>query len=502
MNCVDGLKLLKPKSINTCVSSPPYFNLRDYGIEPTKFPAVEYSLFGFKIKVKAQSVCLGLEKTPQEFIGHLIYIYRLVRETLTDDGTVWVNIGDSYSAAGKKRSNEEAARKSNLKGSIDGQIACKDQQDKIFNDIGIKPKDMIGIPWMLAFALREDGWYLRQDIIWHKTNCMPESCNDRCTKNHEYIFLLSKNNRYYFDQAAIATPIAESTKNDSRLKKDEYSDIRAERGFVGNPSGGTGMLKPKYKKPNGWADGAVISAIGWATEDNQGSMRQPRPGIDTKGGNQGKGDIPAVSKAQSFKRDKSHHTEPIFGQSAVQHRPDRKETEPTGFANKRSVWTVATFGFKEAHFATFPPKLIIDCIKAGSSEYGCCPICGKGYKRVIATQLVPGAKASYNSAYDKRDAESRGEDHGSNLMRDGHKPGWHKEVIGEVWEPSCKHMLTHIKKSVVLDMFMGSGTTGIVASKLGRDYVGFEQSPKYLKIAERRMAKELGMFNPQSQPTL
>ena len=473
MNCIDGLKLMKPKSVNTCVSSPPYYALRDYGIEPTSFPSVEYSLFGFKIKIKAQAVCLGLEKTPQEFIGHMVYIYRLVRETLTDDGTCWVNIGDSYSATGKKRTSEQACRKSNLKGSKNGQIACKDQPSKIF--YGIKPKDMLGIPWMLAFALREDGWYLRQDIIWHKTNCMPESCNDRCTKNHEYIFLLSKSNRYYFDQYAIASPIADSTKNDSRVKNDEYSDIRVERGFVGNQSGGTGMLKPKYKKPKGWADGADHSCVGWATEQGQG----------------------AISKSQSFKREHHKHTEPIYGQSSVQHRLDRKESEPTGFANKRSVWTVGTFGFKEAHFATFPPKLIIDCIKAGASEYGCCPICGKGYRRVIATELVPGAKASYNSAYDQRDEKSDGNDQGSNRMRDGHKPGWHKEVIGEEWVPSCKHLITRVKKSVVLDMFMGSGTTAIVASKLGRDFIGFEQNEKYLKIAERRMAKELGLFNPE-----
>lgn len=524
MNCVAGLKLLKPKSVNTSVSSPPYYALRDYDLEPTAFPAMEYRLFGQRIKVKAQKICLGLEKTPQDFIGHIIYIYRLVREALTDDGTLWVNIGDSYAATGKSRTKEQAARKSNLKGSMDGQIACSNQPQKIFANLGIKPKDMLGIPWMLAFALREDGWFLRQDIIWAKKNCMPESVGDRCTKNHEYIFLLSKSRKYYFDSTAILEPLAASTQGDSRLKNGTYTDTRPFTGAIGgHNSFGSGMMKPKM--PGGWANSEYFK-----NDTALVDGRQPRPGIDTRGGNQGKGTIPKtrkitgaesfapwkhepdevlfrteyvedpevqeIPKSQNFKRDKSHHLEPIPGQNAVQHRPDRKDTVPTGMRNKRSVWSVATEGFSEAHFATFPQKLIEDCIKGGASEYGCCPICGKGYVRTVETKLVPGAKASYNSQVDKRDQDSDGNDAGSNRMKDGHKPGWHNEVIGEKWIPGCKHQMTHVKKSVVLDMFMGSGTTAIVSAKLGRDYVGFEQSEKYLKIAERRLRKELGMFNP------
>lgn len=476
-NCIDLLKQIQKQSVNTCVSSPPYYALRDYGIEPTNFPAVDYSLFGFNIHVEAQSVCLGLEKTPQEFIGHLVYIYRLVRETLTDDGTCWVNMGDSYSATGKKRTKEQAARKSNLKGSIDGQIACKDQPSKIFE--GIKPKDMLGIPWMLAFALREDGWYLRQDIIWGKRNCMPESVNDRCTKNHEYIFLISKSSKYFFDQTAILEPLAQSSVQ--RLSQDVENQTGSARGSGGLKH--NGPMKAVATMLGSWSNSKYFKNDTMFVEDGRTLESKQK----------------AISKSQSFKREKHHISEPIFGQSQIQHRPNRKETEPTGMRNKRSVWWIATEGFSEAHFATFPQKLIEDCIKAGASEYGCCPICGNGYRRSVETHLVPGKKASFNSQYDERDQNSDGNDAGSNRMRDGHKPGWHNEVIGEQWIPGCKHQMTNVKKSVVLDMFMGSGTTAIVATKLGRNFIGIEQNEKYLAIAERRMAKELGLFNPNNQ---
>lgn len=422
MNCIDGLKLVKPKSVNTCVSSPPYYALRDYGIEPTEWPEVTYSLFGLEITIPAVNACLGLEATPKDYIGHMVYVYRLVRETLADNGTIWVNIGDSYAGGGGSSGHTKDTKNLGVKTESYGSIKTA---GKVYN--GIKPKDMIGIPWMLAFALREDGWYLRQDIIWHKTNCMPESCNDRCTKNHEYIFLLSKSNRYYFDQAAIATPIAESTKNDARVQSETYSDIRSERGFLGNPSGGTGMLKAKYKKPDAWdqREGVSHNTLEWATEKHQGQLnsRQPRTGIDTRVGNQGNGDIPAVAKGnrKTFRGGGAYVNNNSFDNSTdVKNDSVGNEPNITGFANKRSVWTVATYGFKEAHFATFPPALITDCIKAG------CPVGG-----------------------------------------------------------------------TVLDIFMGSGTTGIVASKLGRNFIGFEQNAKYLKIAERRMHKELGLFKPQ-----
>lgn len=398
LNCVDGLQQLAPKSVHTCVSSPPYYALRDYGLEPTKWPAITYTIFGFTVRVKAMSCCLGLEPTPEAYIGHMVYIYRLVREALRDDGTVWVNIGDSYAANQKTRSDEQACRKSKLNGCKASQIACKNQQKKIYP--GIKAKDMLGIPWMLAFALRADGWYLRQDIIWSKQNGMPESCTDRCTKSHEYLFLLSKSKKYYFDHLSIATELAESTRNDHRIKEETYTENRPESSFPGERQNrGNGMLKP--------------------------TMRTPRPGIDTLGGNQGSGDIPAFNmKIQTFKRENSKYSEPLLNQSNAQHRPDRPDPVVNGLANKRSVWSTATAAFKEAHYAVFPEELIVDCIKSG------CPIDG-----------------------------------------------------------------------LVLDMFMGRGTTAVVSVKLNRNFIGFEQSEKSIRIAKRYMHKKLGLFNPSDHAT-
>jgi len=165
-DCRDILKTLPDQSINTCVTSPPYFGLRDYG----------------------HSGQMGLEPTPEEFVFELVSVLREVRRVLRDDGTLWLNLGDSYAGSGK------------------GLAGCK-------------PKDLIGIPWMVAFALRADGWYLRQDIIWHKPNPMPESVTDRCTKAHEYIFLLSKSERYYFDHEAIKEPLAEESISRAKRKQ-------------------------------------------------------------------------------------------------------------------------------------------------------------------------------------------------------------------------------------------------------------------------------------------
>ncbi len=165
----DGVK------VQTCVTSPPYFGLRDYGHEGQ----------------------IGLEPTPEAYIAAMVEVFRCVRDVLADDGTLWLNIGDSYAAhPGQRKATDKAGEKQQ---SVRGAQAAPSRSVE-----GCKPKDLIGIPWMLAFALRADGWYLRQDIIWHKPNPMPESVLDRCTKAHEYIFLLSKSERYYFDSHAIA----------------------------------------------------------------------------------------------------------------------------------------------------------------------------------------------------------------------------------------------------------------------------------------------------------
>jgi DNA modification methylase len=181
----EKLKELSDKSVHCCVTSPPYFGLRDYGEDGQ----------------------IGLEDTPEQFVANMVEVFREVWRVLRDDGTLWLNLGDSYAGSGKGRNPDgtvhvsamiakQGSSAGTVMGNVKGGIVPK----------GLKPKDLIGIPWRVAFALQAEGWYLRQDIIWHKPNPMPESVTDRCTKSHEYIFLLSKSRQYYFDNEAIKEP--------------------------------------------------------------------------------------------------------------------------------------------------------------------------------------------------------------------------------------------------------------------------------------------------------
>lgn len=333
-DCLKSLQTMEDCSVDCIVTSPPYYGLRDYGTGTwvggdENCPHYRVSKrsdatsTGHKAMVDSghpvgdaiyKTVCplcgavrideqIGLEESPEEYIDKLVDVFREARRVLKDDGTLWLNIGDSY-AVGASR--------------------CGDNESFSSKHNYIKEKDLVGIPWMLAFALRADGWYLRQDIIWAKPNPMPESVADRCTKSHEYIFLLTKNKRYYFDNNAI---------------QEKATTI------------------PKVRDKN---------AEGYQADYPNGDRFSPG--------------------------------ERIYGAN--------------GMRNKRDVWSIAVSSTKEAHFATFPEELVSNCILAG------CP-----------------------------------------------------------------------KEGVVLDPFLGSGTTGVVAHRMGRHFVGCELNSEYIDIAKRRIAK-------------
>ncbi|MFU5867448.1 DNA-methyltransferase [Pseudomonas aeruginosa] len=302
-DCLDALRAMPDQSFHCCVTSPPYFGLRDYGMPGQ----------------------IGLEQTPAEFVSRLVEVFREVRRVLRDDGTLWLNLGDSYATDGKWGGSSGGKHASALHGNTSiGRTKVR---------TGLKPKDLIGIPWRLAFALQDDGWYLRQDIIWHKPNPMPESVRDRCTKAHEYLFLLSKSPRYHFDQDAIAEPLAP-------------------------------------------ASVARLAQGGW--DDQHGSDRVPgktNGAMKAVGGRR--------SKRNSFARE-TKSSAGTHGQKA-QHRPD---IDYSATRNKRSVWTVPTAGFKGAHFATFPPDLIRPCVLAGAPRGGLVldPFGGAGTTALVAMQ--------------------------------------------------------------------------------------------------------------------
>jgi DNA modification methylase len=291
---------LPERSVQMCVTSPPYFGLRDYNVEGQ----------------------IGLEPTVDEYVSALVDVFREVRRVLKDDGTCWVNLGDTYASAWPCNRRNVVGEGSLPNGKREARPPRMPE--------GLKEKDLIGIPWRVAFALQADGWYLRQDIIWHKPNPMPESVKDRCTKSHEYLFLLSKSPRYYYDAEAIAEPA------------------------TWEPS--------TSKMPDGWDTG----------EGAHGSFH--RNGRE-KGG-------PSSQKGSTFDRDKTAEHQmgraqkgPRFGGHKYGDSDDPAHATKSGNVyegsekrNKRSVWTIATQKFSEAHFATFPTKLIEPCILAGSRE--------------------------------------------------------------------------------------------------------------------------------------
>ena len=212
-DCRETLKQLPDQCVQTCVTSPPYFGLRDYGHDGQ----------------------IGLEQTPQDFVDQLVSVFREVKRVLKDDGTLWLNLGDSYSSfkdqsvryqtlAGKSRDEPHSGKAANRNG-------------KVLSECGLKNKDLIGIPWMVAFALRADGWYLRQDIIWNKPNPMPESVEDRCTKAHEYIFLMTKSPKYYFDHEAIKEKATSENKPRAFGAKKQDGTFRNDVGNVFEDNG-------------------------------------------------------------------------------------------------------------------------------------------------------------------------------------------------------------------------------------------------------------------------
>lgn len=299
-NCLDILPTLGGGSVQTCVTSPPYWGLRDYGHDGQ----------------------LGLEPTPEEYVARMVDVFREVHRVLRDDGTLWLNLGDSYCSA--PNGNHGTTSTLTSKGQYQKHAPRPHQsfrRDR--KPVGgnphrpvptLKPKDLVGIPWRVAFALQADGWYLRQDIVWHKPNPMPESVQDRCTKAHEYIFLMTKSERYYFNAVAIAEPLAYGSVE--RLSQPGLED---QHGSERVPGKTNGPMKAVYKKPY----------TNQSTKDY------------------------AAGKAQDASATKARIVDKILAGELVTR-------------NKRSVWTVTTKPFSGAHFATFPPDLIEPCILAGS----------------------------------------------------------------------------------------------------------------------------------------
>lgn len=348
---MDELKNLPDNSIDCCVTSPPYFNLRSY-LEDSEHE-------------------IGKEETLPEYIGKLVEIFEEVRRVLKNTGTFWLNIGDSYAGSGKGRNSDGSTH-------VSAMLAKQGTNKSVWGSIkgghipdGIKRKELMNVPHRLVIALSDAGWYHRQTIIWAKAtsgeiregSCMPESVNDRLNQSFEYIFLLTKKDKYFFDSHAIKEPISNSSI--SRLNQDIKNQI--------------GTTK-------------------------------------ANGGEKTNGNFKAVGDME------------------------------TGLANMRSVWRINLQpGSSGQHIAGFPEKLPFYCIKAGSSEKGCCKNCGKPYFRIL------------------------------------------DEIKSNTWQKPCICETDEIVPSIIIDPFMGSGTTAKMALKLDRDFIGFELNEEYFKFAQDRI---------------
>lgn len=445
---LDVLRRVPDRSVHCCVTSPPYWGLRDYGIDPSIWggdPACEHeyedervptekgrgnwsqatngrgevqgdvaeyreplrsaAVRGFCRKCSAWRGCFGLEPTLQLFIAHAVEIFREVRRVLRDDGTLWLNIGDSYNAY-----NGNAGPGSGFSRGA----ACGTQRPNLASGHGLrakglKPKDLVGIPWMLAFALRDDGWYLRSEIIWHKKSPMPESVSDRPTKAHEQIFLLTKSPRYFYDAVGGAEKAV---------------------------GGQSGNVQHKYE---------------------------------------------AAYKAG----DERHRTKAgLCNTTAVATR------------NARSVWTLSNEPFGGAHFATFPTELPRRCLLAGTSERGCCPECGAPLVRATKKERVATRTGAASKVHGVKSITDRAH-HDPAVVgnRDPERHVTHTVTTG--WKPSCQHSFkpSATVPCLVLDPFNGAGTTGMVARRMGLRYIGIERSPSNVAMSIERITSDMPLFN-------
>ena len=392
------LASLPAESVHCVVTSPPYWGLRDYGV----------------------SGQLGLEPTPEEYVANLVAVFREVRRVLRVDGTLWLNLGDSYAGSYSGHSlrpegGEQRPGQPGFQAIRDGRYPKREP-----NVPGLKPKDLVGIPWRVAFAFQADGWYLRSDIIWSKPNPMPESVTDRPTKAHEYLFLLSRSPRYYYDAEAVREASVGTNAHDLTGP-----------GYVA-PGQTPQTGNRRSKKPDGWA----------THEGGHGSF----------------------------------------------HRDGREVGEPGTIRagrNLRDVWTIATEPYPGAHFATFPQKLVEPCVKVGTSERGVCPECGAPWRR--ETRATYDAQGRTTNG--PRSAERKHQEHGTAGF--GQRLVKSTETTG--WQPGCAHG-TEPVPATVLDPFAGSGTTGLVANRLGRRAVLIDLSMDYLgQLMDRNAQTPLGL---------
>lgn len=368
-DAVEYLRSLPDGCVNCVVTSPPYYGLRDYGVEGQ----------------------IGLDGTLPEYLDKLRALFAEVKRVLRDDGTCWVNMGDSYN--GYKANTNDT--------SFTGKVGNpKIESGHGLQDKRLPAKNLLGVPWRLAFVMQDDGWILRSDCIWHKPAVMPESVTDRPSKSHEYVFLFAKSPRYWYDADAVREPLAESTIPRSKRA------VSATHKYVNGPAG---QHAHSMAQPRANGEGYPINELG---------------------------------------------------------------------RNLRTVWTIAAEPTSYAHFATFPRKLAQRCILAGCPREVCAK-CGAPYVREAHEEFIPQEDVSPERV------AFRGKMADENQWKGFPRGTKHTTTKG--FSPTCT-CTAGTRPGVVLDPFMGSGTTALVARAEGRNFLGCDLNPEYVKIAEKRLA--------------
>ena len=420
---IEVMRGMEPESVHCCVTSPPYWGLRNYGV----------------------AGAYGLEPTLEEYIANMVTVFREVRRVLRKDGTLWLNLGDAY-----------ASNPSNGRGggsTLDGGAPHLSGANR--DGAGLKPKDLVGLPWRVAFALQADGWWLRSEIVWHKLNPMPESVTDRPTRAHEYVFLLSKSGSSTYWTHRDGMGARQQPQPDYRyIHKDTGQEL---------PELPPGMLGPGWKRINLWCGHDYFY--------DADSIREPN----------------SQGTVERYNAGPWHH-EPRRYQDS-EHGGAARQATLMG-ANKRTVWSIATQSYKGSHFATFPEKLIEPCILAGTSERGVCGVTGDPWERVVERRFMP---------QDDVSAEKGVKGAGNQKPMDASN-GWEgfprgtTDSITTGWRPTCDHDADPVP-SVVLDPFCGSGTTGVVALRHGRSFIGIELNPEYIGMARKRIIGDAPLLN-------
>ena len=505
--CMEVLASMASESVHCVVTSPPYWGLRTYGHwdlqalwgdrDLSHFPESRRyrgPLHVFWLRWRAAERngvfcryrccwigCLGLEPTLDIYIQHMVEVFREVWRVLRKDGTIWLNLGDAYAASLGQHGQRGLGNSEKQNSNAASQVGIPQ------GDTGLKPKDLIGLPWRVAFALQADGWWLRSDICWHKLNPMPESIRDRPTRAHEYVFLLTKSAKYFYDADAIREPA--NLDSVARYGRNSSYDGNGDKPYA-MKQGPTGV-KPDKQRGHGRRHAGFNDRWDGMSKDQQQAMG----------------------------------------------------------ANKRTVWSIATQPYSGAHFATFPEALCEPPILAGTSERGVCGVTGDPWERAVERESIemrpnsgsirgnsPSSNASLGGAqrgsmavktqttgwqptcgapwrrvversteYDHTTSQPGKSKDGPYASQTGKGAGTHdirhgiysrSETLG--WQPTCDHD-AEPAPATVLDPFCGSGTTGVVALRHGRSFIGIELNPEYVQLAQKRIVGDAPLLNVSAE---